>query len=430
MGIGTQRARSAFVAILLLPALLHPALGEAPKPADEDADDAYAQMKLFTEAIQQVRMYYVDGSRVTYHDLIQSALRGMVENLDPYSQFMDEDSYASMKDDTAGQFGGLGLVVNMKDSALTVVTPIEDTPGFRAGILSGDRIIEIAGQNTERMNLADAVKLLRGAPGTRVSLKILRAKSDEVKFIEIERAEIQVASVKDGRYVSDGIGYVRITQFSEPTARLLDKELGKLDVDALKALVIDLRNNPGGLLDSAIQVSQRFLPARAEIVSTLGRAGETGETYRAGGRVHLTNFPIAILVNGGSASAAEIVAGALQDHHRAVLVGEKTYGKGSVQTIRPMPGDTALRLTTAKYYTPSHRVIHERGIEPDIVVPMEPGDWQKILERRAKQIPDDKENSVSDIQLERAKEVLLGVLAFQGRQAGPLTAQAPADSKD
>ncbi|MFH0909717.1 MAG: S41 family peptidase [bacterium] len=401
--------------------------------AGKDRDDAYEKISLFTRVVEQVREHYVDQDKTTYENLIYSALRGMLQSLDPHSQFMDAETYEDMKDDTAGQFGGLGIVISIKDSVLTIIAPMEDTPGFRAGLLAGDKIIEIDGKSTEGLSLPDAVKKLRGEPGTRVAIKILRPKTQDVKVIEVERAEIKVVSVKDAHLIEDGIAYLRITQFNEPTAAALQEAMDKLVGEGMKALIVDLRNNPGGLLSSAIEVSQKFVKRNDPIVSTQGRDESQHQVFKAKGRQHYLDFPMAILVNGGSASASEIVAGALQDQNRAILVGEKTFGKGSVQSVLPMEGGTAVRLTTAKYYTPAKRMIHDRGIEPDIVVPMSPDDWRKIRINHAKAEnggPDDdvegeeddaqkagdaKKDEVVDVQLQRAIDVLKGVMSFTAR---------------
>lgn len=376
------------------------------------AEDPYHYMALFTRTIEQIRENYVETNSISYKDLVYGALRGMLQSLDPHSQFLDADMYKDMKDDTSGQFGGLGIVIGIKDGGLTVVAPMEDTPGFRAGLLAGDRIVEINGVSTDGLSLPDAVKQLRGPPGTKVTLRILRQPANEFLTMEIERANIEVATVKDARILEDGIGYVRVTQFSEPTADALQKEIDRLRGEGLRALVIDLRNNPGGLLSSAIEVAQQFLDRNQVIVSTQGRQTTQNKVYRSRTRARYEGFPMAVLVNGGSASAAEIVAGALQDHRRAVLIGEKTFGKGSVQSVLPMEEGTAIRLTTAKYYTPSEKVIHERGIEPDIVVPMSPEDLRRMLNRRAQPNGTAAVEVSEDVQLQRALDVLKGILKF------------------
>ncbi len=389
------------------------------EPSVGDRDLAYEKMALFTKVIEQIREHYVDEDKTSYKDLIYGALRGMLQSLDAHSQFMDPEMYNDMKDDTAGEFGGLGIVISIKDGILTIIAPMEDTPGFRAGLLPGDKIIEIDGKTTEGLSLSEAVKKLRGQVGTKVTIKILRPKTQEVKTIELVRAKINVPSVKDAEILEDGIGYIRVIQFNEPTAKALQEAVEKLQGEGLKALVMDLRNNPGGLLTSAIEVSEKFLKRGDVIVSTQGRNVKQQQTFRAKGRSHYLAFPMVILVNGGSASASEIVAGALQDHQRAIVVGEKTFGKGSVQSVLPLDDGAAIRLTTAKYYTPKKRVIHENGIEPDIVVPMAPEDWHKLMVKRARPEnaepePDEEETEdVVDIQLQRALDVLKGVMIFE-----------------
>ncbi len=389
-----------------------------------ERDEAYRTIGMFTRALEQIRSSYVDPDTVQYETLIRGAIRGMMDALDEHSQFLDKQMYDDMQDDTRGQFGGLGIVISLKDNALTIVSPMEDTPGFRAGLLSEDRILEIDGTSTDGITLPEAVKKLRGEPGTKVSLKVLRPKTQEVRELTLERAEIKVASVKDARIIEDGIGYLRITQFNEPTATYLQGELEKLKQAGMRALVLDLRNNPGGLLRSAIEVSQKFLRSREVIVSTRGRTNRDDQTFRAGGRERLTDIPMVVLVNGGSASASEIVAGALQDHNRAVLIGEKTFGKGSVQSVLPMEEGTALRLTTARYFTPANRMIHEQGIEPDILVPMAPDDWRRLMQQRARDEnplafsdQETEEERVVDVQLERALSVLKGIMTFQARSS-------------
>ena len=399
---------------------------------DTDRDTAYETISLFTKVVEQIRENYVDQDKTKYKDLIYGALNGMLQSLDPHSQFMDPEMYSDMKDDTTGHFGGLGIVISIKDGVLTIVAPMEDTPGFKAGLMSGDKIIEIDGKSTEGVSLQEAVKKLRGDPGTKVTIKILRPKNRDIKDVELVRAVINVPSVKDAKILEDGIGYVRIVQFNEPTANALQESLDKLAGEGMHALILDLRNNPGGLLTSAVEVSQKFLRRGDLIVYTLGRNEKQQQVFRAKGRYRFDDFPMVVLVNGGSASASEIVAGALQDHKRAMLVGEKTFGKGSVQSVLPLDDGAAIRLTTAKYYTPSKRVIHEKGIEPDIVVPMNPDDWRKLLIKRSRPEnaePEEGEEDVSgvvDVQLERAIDVLKGVMIFEAQNNTPLMAfQSP-----
>jgi len=390
--------------------------------AGESFTNAYDAIALFTKVLEEVHRSYVDTGEAGYDQLIQHALAGMLQELDPYSQFMDEHSYEDMKDDTSGHFGGIGIVISMKSGLLTVVSPMEDTPGFRAGILSGDIIVEVAGEETREMSLSEAVKLMRGEPGTEVTIKTVRPSTHETKEITIVREEIDVASVKDAEMLQDGIGYIRITQFNTPTGGNLKKELDGLVEQGLDGLVLDLRGNPGGLLTAAAEVAELFLPKGELIVFTKGRTSVPAEQklFKSSGSTHYTakDFPMVILVNGGSASASEIVAGALQDHKRAVLVGEKTFGKGSVQSVLPLEDGSAVKLTTAKYYTPSERVIHDNGIEPDHLVEMPIEDLYQILIQKAQKNgeadPDlETDNTLRDIQLDSAVGVLKGMMIWQ-----------------
>jgi carboxyl-terminal processing protease len=387
--------------------------------AAEPYTNAYEAIALFTKVLEEVHRSYVDTNESGYDSLIRHALTGMLQDLDPYSQFLDEDSYEDMKDDTAGKFSGVGLVISMKDGRLTVVAPTEDSPAFRAGILSGDVITEIDGAETRDMSLSDAVKKMRGDAGTVVKLRTIRPATYKAEEYEITRAEIEVASVKDAKMLEDGIGYIRLTQFNEPTADDLKAELKKLTDQDMKALVLDLRGNPGGLLTAAAGVAELFLPRGDLIVFTKGRAaGVDHQVFKSSGTIHYTDFPMVILVNGGSASASEIVSGALQDHKRAVLVGEKTFGKGSVQSILPLEDGEAIKLTTAKYYTPSERVIHDLGIEPDVKVEMDPEDLYKIRLKQAQENGEADKNlptepDVRDIQLDYAIGTLKGMMIQQ-----------------
>ena len=307
-----------------------------------DAEDPNVQ--LFSDVLEKVRKEYVDGTNTTYQQLVYSSLRGMVNKLDPHSEFLDAEAYQRLQDDTEGQFGGLGLVVAMKGGFVTVVTPMEDTPGFRAGILTGDRIVKVRGHSVESMGLDEVVKTLRGDPDTEVTLTILRPSSGETKDYTLKRAIIQMAMVKDINGKKDfpvdenKIGYVRITQFGDQTSEELEDAIQKLKEQGMQALVIDLRWNPGGLLDEAVGVCQKFLPRGDLVVSTEGR-NSVEKYYARGSGDELKGMPIVVLANLGSASAAEIVTGCLQDRHRAVVLGEKTFGKGSVQDHFPASAD-------------------------------------------------------------------------------------------
>ncbi|HEV2695471.1 MAG TPA: S41 family peptidase [Verrucomicrobiae bacterium] len=399
--------------------------------AKDMRDAADPNVQLFSDVLEKVRHEYVDGKDMTYQQLVYASLKGMVKKLDPHSEFLDSSSYQRLQDDTEGQFGGLGLVVVMKDGYVTVVTPMEDTPGSRAGILSGDRIIKVDGKNVEKTPLDEVVKQLRGDPDTKVSLTVQRPSSGENKEFSLQRAIIQMAMVKDvnGRKefpLGDSkIGYVRITQFGDQTSEELEAGLQKLKDQGMRALVIDLRWNPGGLLDEAVLVCQKFLPKNQLVVSTEGRS--TVEKYYAkGDGDELKGMPIVVLANLGSASAAEIVTGCLQDLHRGIVIGEKTFGKGSVQTIFPLEDGSALKLTVAKYYTPSHKVIHEHGITPDILVPMTDAEEAALILQHSpggvESLPDQKQAEVSavhDKQLERADDVLKGLLIYSALNGAP-----------
>jgi carboxyl-terminal processing protease len=404
--------------------------------ATDDKDAIYPNLQLFADVLQKVRTEYVDGKNLTYHDLVYASLKGMIGSLDPHSDFMDADNYHELQDDTEGQFGGLGLVVAMKGNYVTVIAPMDDSPGYNAGITSGDRIVRVNGQSVENMPLSDVVKQLRGDPGTRVSLTVQRPASGIEKEFTLTRAIIQMDMVKDinGKkqfpLSADKIGYIRITQFGETTGDELEAALNKLKGQGMQGLILDLRWNPGGLLDQAVAVCEKFLPRGQLVVSTEGRT--TVEKYLADGRGdELPGVPVVVLVNLGSASAAEIVTGCLQDLHRAVIMGQKTFGKGSVQTIFPLDDGSALKLTVAKYYTPSHKVIHEHGITPDIFVPMSDAQEADLIIQRAPGGPESLDEAgrervlhATDVQLDRARDLLQGMLLYQSRSAAS-TVSAP-----
>jgi carboxyl-terminal processing protease len=347
----------------------------------------------------------------------------MLASLDPHSQFMEPNDFKDMQDDTRSRFNGLGVEVAIKGGLLTVITPMEDTPAAKAGILSGDQIIRINGNSTERMELQDAVNFLRGTFGQKVTLTILRPSTKEIKDFVLERTEIKVESVKGTRILDADlsgpfkIGYVRLIQFNEPTAEELGKALDELQKRGMQALVLDLRNNPGGLLNIAVDVCSQFLPPNTKVVSTQGRVASQEHDYSTSGfGKERPRFPLAVLVNEGSASGSEIVAGALKDLRRAILVGETTFGKGSVQNVVQLPDGSALRFTTAKYYTPGKQVIHGNGVAPNIRVPMSVEQERALFATRSagNMKPEEEANLIKtkDPQLLRAIDALKGVMVY------------------
>jgi carboxyl-terminal processing protease len=398
-----------------------------------ERDSAYPSLELFTYVMEKVRKDYVDGQKLTYQELVYGALKGMLNTLDPHSEFMDPEKYKELQNDTQGAFGGLGIVISMKDSFITVVAPMEDSPGFKAGILTGDRIVKIDGKSTEKMSLQEVVKTLRGEPGTEVNISMFRPSSGQMKDYRLSREIINVDMIKDINNKKEfpigenKIGYVRIVQFGEKTSEDLEKALKTLKSEGMQGLILDLRWNPGGLLEQAVDVCEKFLPRGELVVTTEGRNSSQNSTRRAAGRGdELHNMPIVILVNLGSASASEIVAGCLQDLKRAIVLGEKTFGKGSVQSILPLQDGSALRLTTAKYYTPSHKVIHEEGITPNIVVPITDDEERDILLKRTPggieslDEPDrDRVMNARDPQLDRASDLLRGITLYTQRAPIP-----------
>ena len=400
---------------------------ETQKPKSEE-DNGYLQISMFAKALELIRQDYVDENKTSYHDLIAAAMKGMLSSLDPHSQFMDPNDFRDMQDDTRSRFNGLGIEVSMKNGLPTVVTAMEDTPAARAGILSGDQILRINGISTEKMDLQDAINVLRGPAGAKVTLTLLRPATKEIKDYALQRAEIKIQSVKGARLLDPEltgpfrIGYVRLIQFNEPTAEELSRALDDLQKQGMQALILDLRNNPGGLLNSAVDVCAQFLPPNTKVVSTQGRVASQQHEYSTSGiRKERPNFPMVLLINEGSASGAEIVAGALKDLHRAVLVGETTFGKGSVQNVMQLPDGSAVRFTTAKYYTPSRQVIHGNGVTPNIRVTMTAEQERALfaLRNATNTKPEDEKNVIKtkDAQMLRAIDALKGVMTYAQQSA-------------
>ena len=331
--------------------------------------NAYNKLKIFSEVLSLIESNYVEP--IEKDSMIEGAISGMVKSLDPHTSYMPPVSYKEMQAETTGKFGGLGIEISVRDGVLTVVSPIEDTPAFKVGIEPGDKIIKIEDESTLDMTLQDAVSRLRGETGSPVKITIFRKTFKEPKEFTIVRDIIKVRSVVSKLY-QNNIGYIKIRSFSKNTSSGLDKALEELRGKGITKLILDVRNNPGGLLNQAVEVTDRFLNRENLIVYTKGRSDEQNMRFTSHDKVAGVSYPMIVLVNGGSASASEIVAGALQDLDRAVILGTQTFGKGSVQTIIPLSDGSALRLTTARYYTPSGRVIQENGIEPDIIVEMKP----------------------------------------------------------
>ena len=400
--------------------------------ATSNSTETYKQLNLFGEVFERVRAEYVDD--VSDDSLVESAINGMLTSLDPHSNYLNTKNFNDMKVQTRGEFGGLGIEVSMENGLVKVVSPIDDTPAARAGLKPGDLITHLDGDPVQGMTLPEAVEKMRGSVSSEIKLTI-RREGREPFDVKLIRATIKIQSVRS-HLEGDNIAYIRITTFNEQTDVGLNNAMKNLKQQAggkLLGVVLDLRNDPGGLLDQAVAVADAFLE-KGEIVSTRGRRSEDAQRYNARPGDIAAGLPVAVLINGGSASASEIVAGALQDHHRAILLGTRSFGKGSVQTIIPLPGHGAMRLTTARYYTPSGRSIQAKGIDPDIVV--EAAKIEKTPEKGEAKVAtasdlkrDDsgdgggEQSSVdpsiigtpADYQLTRAVDMLRGIALFNGR---------------
>jgi len=400
--------------------------------------DTYKQLSLFGDVFERVRSEYVE--EVDDKTLIEYALNGMLSNLDPHSSYLSEEKFKDMRVETSGEFGGLGIEVTMENGLVKVVSPIDDTPAYRAGIQAGDYIVKIDEDAVMGMTLSEAVDKMRGKVGSTIDLSIARKGEESQMEITLVRDIIQIKSVR--HEIKENVGYIRVTTFSQKTApgvRKAVNEISKELGDNLIGYVLDLRNNPGGLLNQAIEVADVFLD-KGEIVSQRGRYEEDTERNNATPGDMTNGLPIVVLVNGGSASASEIVAGALQDHKRGIVMGTQSFGKGSVQTVMPLPGNGAMRLTTARYYTPSGRSIQAKGITPDIIVELakveslqsvqlRESDLRGALDRNKGKKPandnkkedeeDEESDEIQDYQLLRAVDLLTGLSLYQyGQQTG------------
>lgn len=329
-------------------------------------DELYRQISLFSDALAVIQSDYVEETNPK--DLIYGALKGMLSSLDMHSQFMDPETYNELKVETKGKFGGLGIEITIKEGMLTVITPIEDTPAWRAGIKPLDRIVKINNEITQDMTITEAVKRMRGKPGEAVNLTILRESDKKMMEFKIVRGVIQIRDIKEARILENGIAYIKLVQFREDTLKNLNLALNKLSKEKPKALILDLRNNPGGLLDMSVEITGKFIPSGKLVVYTRGRKEEQSCEYFSSAKQPILNLPMAVLINEGSASGSEILAAALQYYKRAIVIGGKSFGKGSVQVVIPLGDGTALKLTTSKYFTPDGKEISGKGVMPDIVL--------------------------------------------------------------
>lgn len=389
-------------------------------------DDLYRQVELFSDTLAIISSDYVE--EVEFKDLIYGALRGMLGSLDAHSQFLDPDAYNELKVDTEGRFGGLGIEITIKDGLLTIVTPIEDTPAWKAGLKANDKIVKINNELTRDITLSEAVKKMRGEPGEPINITVLRESEKKILEFRIVRDIIKIKDIKEARILEDGIAYIRLVEFREGTPRELQAALEDLNKKDMKALILDLRNNPGGLLDVAVRVTENFIEKDKIIVSTKGRKNNQNLEFFSRQNQPILKIPMAVLINEGSASGSEIVAACLQDYKRAIILGIKSFGKGSVQTVIPLSDGSALRLTTSKYFTPDGHQIHEKGVIPDIIIEegkielaqKEEKQTEKSeeifeeLEKEEKAIPQDETQGYkADNQLMRAVDVLKAIMIYK-----------------
>jgi len=388
----------------------------------------------FRSVLDLVGKNYVEEKDAGYDRLTHAALEGMLHSLDPHSEFMKADAYRELSEEMNGKFGGIGITVERRNGKVLVIAPIADSPADRAGVQRGDEIVKVEGQSLEKLSMDKIIERLRGKPGTKVGVMFYRPSKLKIIELTLTREAIKVESVRDAHVLTDGIGYIQLTQFSERTGAEFKAALKRLQAAGMKALVLDLRNNPGGLLDAAVDVAEPFFKPGELIVYTQGRTADSREDLRAGSSASGLNLPVAVLINAGTASAAEVVAGALKDTSRAVVVGETSFGKGSVQSVFRLKNGEALRLTTARYYTPSGVSIHEKGIEPQVPVAVSLEDEARLrLQHLRTDLTDPKEfasrfefEPIEDRPLQAAIDVLKGVdlLAARSRPA-PAKAAGP-----
>ena len=414
-----------------------PATPPAAAPVKPPPEDAYLQMEMLTRAMEMVRQNYVEESKVTYEELVEGALEGMLSRLDPHCEYMGKSLFEDMRREQSDTSEGIGITIALRQNLLTITTVRDDGPAAREGVLAGDQLVRINEVLTDSVGVAEAMQLLKGKAGDEVRLTVRRPGTKQFLEFKVKHETLSESSVHDDMLLAAKmageykIGYVRVSQFNSPTARELAKTLDALEKQGMQALVLDLRNNPGGLVDSAVQICGEFLPEGSVVVTTEGRvASQNPPPYRTpprGGK-EPRKYPMAVLINHGSASASELTAGALQDLKRAIVVGTTSFGKGSVQTILPMKNGAAMRLTTAKYYTPSHRTIHENGVEPNIIAALTTEEEARIAKWRASHGTGEAAAlelaNLGDKQLERAVDALKGVLVFDAFVARPLAPAA------
>ncbi len=412
----TKLSRIAWVAIFAINLVFGYSVYSKAK-VNAPQDDGYGDIYYLTSVMELIREKYVDADAVTYQKLVHHAIKGMLQGLDPFTSYMEPQTYDKMKVETNGTgFGGLGIHLAYKNKKLTIIAPMYNSPAYKAGIKANDTILFIDGKPTNAMSEADCIKLLKGEAGSSITLTIYREAEKTTKEIKIVREIIIPSTITWTHLKEDNIGYIRMSLFAIKTAEDLDKAIVALKKKGVTAIILDLRNNPGGLLNSAVEVCSRFIKKDKLVVFVEGRNKKSRIDYNALGSEKMLKIPIVILVNGNSASAAEIVAGCLQDYKRAVLIGEKTFGKGSVQSIIPMPDKSALRLTIAKYYTPSKRVIHKHGIKPNVIVDIDVPTEGKLYSQSFAYpgvVLPDFNGAVRDTQLERATEILKGIRLFK-----------------
>ena len=390
----------------------------------DNSKELFKQIQLLADSITLISTDYVEPIKVK--DLVYGAIKGMMNTLDGYSQFLDPESFKEITEETKGEFGGLGIEIGMRDGVLTIIAPMEGTPAFEAGVEAGDRIVKIDGEVTRDMTLDESVEKLRGEAGTEVTITVIREETEEILDFTITRAIIKIKSIKNVELIKEDIAYVRIVEFQERTARDLRSNIKELRKKGAKSLIIDIRNNPGGLLDSGVEVADLFLKQGAMIVYTEGRDPKKRIDFKAKKKPDFEDMDIVVLANKGSASASEILAGALKDNKRALVLGVTTFGKGSVQTVIPLEDKSALRLTTAAYFTPSGKNIMDKGVDPDVVVkrvrakaPEEKEEKEKKksgifakVEKPKEKEPEEKPKEY-DNQIQAAVSILKGVRVFE-----------------